>query len=100
MPLPTSQEPVNETAFTTELEISSSPIAPPEPVTILRTPLGRPASCSASIKRTVQSGATEAGFTTTVFPVINAGAILQAGMAIGKFQGVSRETTPSGLRNV
>src|SRR5262249_15625322 len=100
MPLPTSQDPVNETAFTAGLEISSSPMAEPDPVTMLRTPFGSPASCRASIKRTVHSGATEAGFTTTVFPVTSAGAIFQAGIATGKFHGVSRDTTPNGFRNV
>src|SRR5215831_5891459 len=100
MPVPTSQEPVKETALTAGFEISSSPIAEPEPVTILSTPFGRPASLRASTKRTVQSGANEAGLMTTLFPVMTAGAIFQAGMAIGKFQGVNSETTPKGFRKV
>ena len=42
----------------------------------------------------------EAGFITTVLPVTSAGALFQAGMAKGKFQGVMSATTPSGWRRV
>jgi hypothetical protein len=35
---------------------------------------------------------------TTVLPVISAGAILRAGIEIGKFQGVIAVATPSGSR--
>src|SRR6266850_1571997 len=38
------------------------------------------------------------GLSTTVLPQINAGASFQAGIALGKFQGVIRPTTPMGLR--
>ena len=44
------------------------------------------------------SGAADAGLTTTVLPQISAGASFQAGMALGKFQGVTSPTTPIGLR--
>ena len=44
------------------------------------------------------SGATEAGFNTTVLPQISAGASFQAGIALGKFHGVISATTPTGLR--
>ena len=44
------------------------------------------------------SGAADAGLSTTVLPQISAGASFQAGMALGKFQGVIRPTTPMGLR--
>src|SRR5262249_2939224 len=39
-----------------------------------------------------------AGFQTTVLPYASAGAIFQAGMAMGKFQGVIAATTPTGSR--
>ena len=48
--------------------------------------------------RQALSGAAEAGFSTTVLPQMSAGASFQAGMALGKFQGVIRPTTPIGLR--
>ena len=100
MPLPTSQDPVKETALTRGLAISSSPMDAPDPVTMFSTPLGKPASCRTSATRTVHSGAREAGLMTRLFPATSAGAIFQTGMAMGKFQGVSRDTTPSGLRKV
>jgi hypothetical protein len=34
---------------------------------------------------------------TTAFPEMSAGASFQAGMAMGKFQGVMRPTTPTGF---
>ena len=90
----------HQAAFTAGLEINSSPIAEPEPVSMLSTPLGKPASLIASTNRTVQRGAREAGLITTLLPATSAGAIFQAGMATGKFQGVNRETTPRGFRKV
>ncbi len=48
--------------------------------------------------RQALSGAAEAGFTTTVLPQISAGAIFHAGIALGKFHGVTSPTTPIGLR--
>ena len=39
-----------------------------------------------------------AGLSTTVFPATSAGASFQAGIAIGKFQGVIAPTTPTGIR--
>ena len=49
--------------------------------------------------RHAQSGETDAGFTTAVLPQMRAGAIFHAGIAIGKFHGVIRPTTPIGLRS-
>ena len=43
-------------------------------------------------------GTRSAGLKTTVLPNASAGAIFQAGMAIGKFQGVMTLTTPTGSR--
>ena len=46
------------------------------------------------------SGACEAGLNTTALPETSAGAIFQVGMAMGKFHGAIRATTPSGCRIV
>ena len=43
-------------------------------------------------------GTRSAGFKTTQLPKARAGAIFQAGMAMGKFQGVISPTTPMGSR--
>ena len=95
---PISQEPVKETAFSGLALTSASPSSPPEPATKLTTPLGMPASCSASTMRQALSGAADAGLSTTVLPQISAGASFHAGIALGKFHGVIRPTTPIGLR--
>src|SRR5688500_17656505 len=76
----------------------ADPRVPPEPQTKLNTPLGRPTSWNASIRRQALSGETEAGFITTVLPQIRAGANFHAGIALGKFHGVTKPTTPRGLR--
>src|SRR5690606_21952596 len=66
----------------------------------LKTPAGSPASCSALARWVTDIGVSSAGLITTEFPLIRAGAVFQAGMAIGKFHGVMRPTTPSGSRLV
>ena len=38
-----------------------------------------------------------AGFSTTVFPVANAGAIFHAAIIKGKFHGITCPATPTGL---
>ena len=68
--LPTSQDPVNEMAFSGLALTSASPIAPPEPATKLTTPFGMPASWQASMMRHALSGATDAGLMITVLPQI------------------------------
>ena len=98
--LPTAFEPVNEIATTRGSRTSGSPTSAADPVTRLTTPFGIPASCSTSISRTAQSGVRLAGLSTTVLPKASAGAIFQAGIAIGKFQGVTIAQTPSGSRTV
>jgi hypothetical protein len=64
------------------------------------TPEGSPARSSACTSRSALSGASDAGFRTTVLPATSAGASFHAGIALGKFQGVISATTPSGLRIV
>src|SRR2546423_14610314 len=95
--LPISQEPVKETALSGLAVTSAWPSSPPEPATKFTTPLGTPASCSASTMRQELSGAAEAGFRTTVLPQISAGASFQAGMAAGKIQGGISPATANGL---
>ncbi len=45
------------------------------------------------------SGAADAGFTTNVLPQISAGAIFQAGIALGKFHGVTMPDHADRLAN-
>ena len=49
-------------------------------------------------KFTADNGVNVAGLKTTVLPQTSAGAIFHDGIAIGKFQGVMIEQTPSGWR--
>lgn len=48
----------------------------------------------------VDNGVSSAGLITTALPLIRAGAVFRAGMAMGKFHGVMSPTTPSGSRRV
>jgi len=64
------------------------------------TPLGTPARSKIETTAAPVSGVSVAGLKTTVLPLTRAGAIFQAGMATGKFQGVMQATTPSGWRMV
>ncbi len=75
---------------------SVSPTTEPEPMTRLKTPFGRPAAATSSASAHAHPGVHCAGLKTTVLPKARAGAIFQAGMAIGKFHGVIRPTTPTG----
>ncbi len=69
-------------------------------MTRLNTPFGTPDSCRICVSANAMAGVSDAGFITTVLPNASAGALFQAGIAIGKFQGVIRPTTPSGSRYV
>src|SRR5207302_1626773 len=92
------QDPVKEIPRSGLASTSACPSSPPAPATKLTTPFGAPASCSASTIRHALRGAAEAGLSTTVLPQISAGASFHAGIALGKFHGVIRPTTPIGLR--
>ena len=65
-------------------------------VTTLTTPAGTPASSSSCTKKSVVSGVSSAGFTTTVQPAASAGAILRVAIASGKFHGVISRHGPTG----
>ena len=68
----------------------------PGPVTMLTTPGGRSAWRQTSAKSRAVSGVVVAGLRTTVLPAARAGAIFQASMRSGKFQGMTWAATPSG----
>src|ERR1700722_11060140 len=95
---PTPHDPVKETAFSAGAAINDLPSVPPKPATKFTTPFGIPASRHASTIRHAHRGDADAGLTTMVLPQISAGAIFQAGIAMGKFQGVTSPITPTGLR--
>ncbi len=77
---------------------SRSPTVPPPPFTKLNVPGGRPARDRISASDQALAGTSCAGLHTTALPYASAGAIFQAGIAIGKFHGVMTPITPSGSR--
>ena len=92
---PTSVEPVNAILSTSACATSSPPVRP-SPVTTFSTPGGSPARCAISARHSAVSGVNSAGLSTTVFPAASAGAIFQASIRSGKFQGMICPTTPTG----
>src|SRR6266478_3708925 len=98
--LPTSFEPVKETARTSGCCRSSSPTWLPEPTTMFSTPVGTPACSKIRITLAPVNGVSVAGLKTTVFPATKAGAIFQAGIEAGKFHGAIAAITPSGCFSV
>ncbi len=79
---------------------SASPSEPPGPVMTFSTPGGKPASARHSASFRASSGVSLAGLRMTALPASRAGKVFQAGIAIGKFQGVMMPTRPSGWRMV
>ena len=67
-------------------------------MTRLNTPAGIPLRLMISAIAQAQPGTRSAGLNTTQLPYASAGAIFQAGMAMGKFHGVIRPITPNGSR--
>lgn len=65
----------------------SAPVSP-KPVTMFTTPAGNPACWQTSANISAVSGVDSAGFRTTVLPAARAGAIFQASIISGKFQGM------------
>ena len=94
---PTSVEPVKAILSTSGCATSASPVRP-SPVMTLTTPAGRPISSQSSAKRSAVSEVNSAGLSTTVFPIASAGAIFQASIRSGKFQGMIWPITPTGTR--
>ena len=93
--LPTSVEPVNAILSTPSCSTSACPIAGP-PAMTLTTPGGRSHSAMISASVSAVSGVVSAGLSTTVLPVASAGAIFQAAISSGKFQGMIWPATPIG----
>ena len=89
-------DPVKVSAASRGSPVSASDSSAPDPVTRLSTPGGTPASTRISASSTADPEAAVAGFQTTGLPQARAGASFQAGIASGKFQGVSAQTTPTG----
>ena len=94
--LPTAVEPVKATLSTSGCLTSARPISP-GPVMMLTTPGGRSAWRQTSANSSADSGVEDAGLSTTVLPAASAGAIFQASISSGKFQGMTCAATPSGL---
>src|SRR4030095_14243479 len=93
MPRPVSIDPVKLTAATSGWFTIVSPTTDPDPITRLNTPGGTPAFARSSVRAHAHPGVHCAGLKTTVLPKASAGAIFQAGMAIGKVHGVMRTVT-------
>src|SRR5947207_4913006 len=95
---PTALDPVNDTARTSGWSSMGAPVSEPNPLTILTTPLGTPASARTRTMLNVESGVSWAGLITHVLPQTSAGNNFQEGIAIGKFHGVIIAQTPIGWR--
>ena len=67
-------------------------------MTTLKTPSGRPASCSSSAIQSEADGSFSDGFSTKQLPHAIAGAHIHMGTIAGKLNGVMPATTPSGCR--
>ena len=67
-------------------------------MTTLKTPGGSPASSKTRASATTDAGVSVAGLMTIVLPAISAAMDFHAGIAIGKFQGVTKAQTPTGWR--
>jgi hypothetical protein len=96
---PVSVLPTNANVRTRESEHSVSPIAFPDPETILMTPGGK---CSATTFKQVMivKGQFVAGFTTTALPAKTAGMTLLNVNIIGEFHGVIIAVTPLALLRI
>src|SRR5271156_7053274 len=75
-----------------------APASGPNPVTMLTTPSGSPASINSSTRLMVDNGVSSAGLITQVLPQTRAGNSFQEGIAMGKFQGGIMPQTPTGMR--
>ena len=95
---PVAVEPVNEMSATFEWRTSAAPSSGLLPRTKFTTPGGTPHSSRTWTKSEAVTGVSGDGFSTTVLPRISAGKVFQEGMAMGKFHGVIKPTTPTGSR--
>ena len=96
---PTCVEPVKFTRRTAGCAIIASTTAPASAgalVTKLTTPLGKPASCSASMMSPCVAGDTSEPLSTTVLPHASGSAIARTARMTGAFHGAMPSTTPAG----
>ncbi len=94
---PATVEPVKEILSTSGWVTMCSPTSRPA-CTMLSTPAGSPASCTASARRYAFSGVSGAGFSTMVEPEASAGASFSMVTNSGTFHGTMAPTTPTGSR--
>ena len=88
-------DPTNEIALISGC-VSSASTATRSPCTTLKTPCGRPASCSSSAIRMLADGFFSDGLSTNVFPHARATGNIHIGTIAGKLNGVMPTHTPSG----
>ncbi len=96
MPRPVVVEPVKTTLATPGCSTKALPVTAPSPGRTWNSPSGRPAASPYSASRRAVSGVVSAGLSRTALPAASAGAVPQAAIGIGKFQGAMTATTPSG----
>ena len=97
---PISVEPVNPTLETRGSVTSALPTLDPGPGRTDIVPSGSPASARISASRSSESGVSDAGLTTIVFPHASAGESFHVAITSGKFHGVISAHTPTGSRSV
>src|SRR5262249_20110919 len=95
--LPIAVEPVKENFRTSGLEVSSLPMGPDfDEVMMVSTPCGIPARAAGAAKANADRGVADDGFRTAGHPAARAGATFRLITALGKSQGVTAATTPTG----
>src|SRR3954453_5465001 len=93
----TPVEPVKWTPASSGLARAAAPISAPGPNTRLITPGGSPASSRIRIVIQAESAWVEAGFQTTVLPII-AGEVVRLAPIAVKLNGLIAKTNPSSAR--
>ena len=93
---PVMVDPVKLMRSTSVWAASAAPAVGPGPGTTLTTPAGTPASCRISAIISAESGASSAGFSTSVQPEARVGQMLHSWVMSGPFHGMIAPITPSG----
>lgn len=97
---PARVEPVKDIMSMPGWRDIASPTVGPSPLTMLKTPAGKPASSIISANTIDDIGAISDGFSTTVQPAASAGTTFNATWFIGQFHGVISPQTPIGSRTM
>jgi len=92
---PVDVSPVKPTFLIPGCVASGLPTSAPDPLTTLTVPGSRMSAIN-SMTRRIPTGVWLAALMTTQLPAARAGAIFQAAIRMGKFQGMICPTTPSG----